>query len=124
MLLAASAGVALFSDHGATPEALIEAADLALYRAKEEGRSKFRLFAPEMEAKASQRRCLERDMRTALEQDEFELFYQPRIDLREDRSTGVEALIRGAARDTASFYRAPSSASRRRSDWGRRSTAG
>ena len=94
MLLAASAGVALFPEHGATPAALIEAADLALYRAKEEGRSKFRLFAPEMEAKASQRRCLERDLRTALEQDEFELFYQPRIDLREDRSTGVEALIR------------------------------
>ncbi len=94
MLLAASAGVALFPEHGATPEALIEAADLALYRAKEEGRSKFRLFAPEMEARASQRRCLERDLRTALERDEFELFYQPRIDLREDRSTGVEALIR------------------------------
>jgi diguanylate cyclase (GGDEF)-like protein/PAS domain S-box-containing protein len=94
ILLAGSAGVALFPEHGATPEALIEAADLALYRAKEEGRSKFRLFAPEMEAKASQRRCLEQDLRTALERDEFELFYQPRIDLREDRSTGLEALIR------------------------------
>ena len=94
MLLAASAGVALFPEHGATPEALIEAADLALYRAKEEGRSKFRLFAPEMEARASQRRRLERDLRTALERDELELFYQPRIDLREDRSTGLEALIR------------------------------
>ena len=94
MLLAASAGVALFPEHGATPEALIEAADLALYRAKEEGRSKFRLFAPEMEAKASQRRCLERDLRMALERNQLELFYQPRIDLREDRSTGLEALIR------------------------------
>jgi EAL domain-containing protein (putative c-di-GMP-specific phosphodiesterase class I) len=94
MLLAASAGVALFPEHGATPEALIEAADLALYRAKEEGRSKFRLFAPEMEAKVSQRRGLERDLRTALERDELELFYQPHIDLREARSTGLEALIR------------------------------
>jgi len=47
-----------------------------------------------MEAKASQRRCLERDLRTALERDELELFYQPRIDLREDRSTAIEALIR------------------------------
>ena len=94
MLLAASAGVALFPDHGGTPEALIKAADLALYRAKEEGRSKFRLFAPEMEAKASQRRCLERDLRMALQRNQLELFYQPRIDLREDRSTGLEALIR------------------------------
>ena len=94
MLLAASAGVALFPDHGGTPEALIEAADLALYRAKEEGRSKFRLFAPEMEAKASQRRCLERDVRMALQRNQLELFYQPRIDLRQDRSTGLEALIR------------------------------
>jgi diguanylate cyclase (GGDEF)-like protein/PAS domain S-box-containing protein len=94
MLLAASAGVALFPDHGGTPEALIKAADLALYRAKEEGRSKFRLFAPEMEAKASQRRCLERDVRMALQRNQLELFYQPRIDLREDRSTGLEALIR------------------------------
>ena len=94
MLLAASAGVALFPDHGGTPEALIKAADLALYRAKEEGRSKFRLFAPEMEAKASQRRCLERDLRMALKRNQLELFYQPRIDLREDRSTGLEALIR------------------------------
>ena len=94
MLLAASAGVALFPQHGATPEALIEAADLALYRAKEEGRSKFRLFAPEMEAKASQRRCLERDLRMALQRNQLELFYQPRFDLREDRSTGLEALIR------------------------------
>jgi diguanylate cyclase (GGDEF)-like protein/PAS domain S-box-containing protein len=94
MLLAASAGVALFPQHGGTPEALIEAADLALYRAKEEGRSKFCLFAPEMEAKASQRRCLERDLRAALERNEFELFYQPRIDLRQDRCTGLEALMR------------------------------
>ena len=94
MLLAASAGVAVFPQHGATPEALIEAADLALYRAKEEGRSKFRLFAPEMEAKASQRRCLERDLRMALQRNQLELFYQPRFDLREDRSTGLEALIR------------------------------
>jgi predicted signal transduction protein with EAL and GGDEF domain len=94
MLLAASVGVALFPEHGATPEALIEAADLALYRAKEEGGSKFRLFAPEMEVRASQRRCLERDLRTALEQNEFELFYQPRMDLREGRSTGFEALLR------------------------------
>jgi diguanylate cyclase (GGDEF)-like protein/PAS domain S-box-containing protein len=94
MLLAASAGIALFPDHGETPEALIEAADLALYRAKEEGRSEFRLFAPEMEVRASQRRRLERDLRAAFERGELELFYQPRVDLREHRSTGFEALVR------------------------------
>jgi diguanylate cyclase (GGDEF)-like protein len=122
MLLAASAGVALFPQHGATPQALIEAADLALYRAKEEGRSKFRLFAPEMEAKASQRRCLERDLRRALERNQLELFYQPRIDLREERSTGLEALIRW--RRPGHGCPGRSSASPSRSDWGRSSTPG
>ena len=52
------------------------------------------MFAPEMEAKASQRRWLERDLRAAFERDELELFYQPRIDLRGDRGIGLEALIR------------------------------
>jgi diguanylate cyclase (GGDEF)-like protein/PAS domain S-box-containing protein len=94
MSLAGSAGVALFPEHGTTPQALIEAADLALYRAKEDGRNKFRVFAPEMEERAFQRRCLERDLRTALEGDQLELFYQPRMDLRDARSTGVEALVR------------------------------
>ena len=115
----------LFPDHGATPEALIEAADLALYRAKGEGRSKLRLFAPEMEARASQRRCLERDLRTALERGELELFYQPRIDLREDRSIGgrgARALAPPGTRHRAAAAR--SSTSRRRSGWGRSSTAG
>jgi predicted signal transduction protein with EAL and GGDEF domain len=94
MLLAASAGVALFPDHGDTPDALINAADLALYRAKEEGRSTFRLFRPEMATKASCRRRLEQDLRAALEHGELELFYQPRIDLRGNRSNGFEALLR------------------------------
>jgi diguanylate cyclase (GGDEF)-like protein/PAS domain S-box-containing protein len=93
-VLAASGGVALFPDHGDTAEALIRAADVALYRAKEDGRATVRLFAPEMEAKASQRRSLERDLRAALERGELELFYQPRIDLREHRQVGVEALVR------------------------------
>ena len=92
--LAASGGIALFPDHGETAEALIRAADIALYRAKDEGRNTFRLFAPEMEAKASQRRRLERDLRAALERNELELLYQPRIDLRDHRQVGVEALVR------------------------------
>jgi diguanylate cyclase (GGDEF)-like protein/PAS domain S-box-containing protein len=94
MILGASAGIALFPEHGERPEALIEAADLALYSAKEEGRGTFRLFAHEMEAKASQQRWLERDLRGAFDRNELELFYQPRIDLCGDRGTGLEALIR------------------------------
>jgi diguanylate cyclase (GGDEF)-like protein/PAS domain S-box-containing protein len=92
--LGASGGVAMFPDHGTTAEALIRAADVALYRAKDESRNTFRLFTPEMEAKASQRLSLERDFRVALERGELELFYQPRIDLRELRQVGVEALVR------------------------------
>ena len=74
---------------GETPEALITAADLALYRAKNAGRSTFRLFEPEMAAEASQRRCLERDLRAALERDELELFYQPLIYLLRQLATGL-----------------------------------
>jgi diguanylate cyclase (GGDEF)-like protein/PAS domain S-box-containing protein len=94
MLLTASCGVALFPEHGDTPEGLIRAADLALYQSKEDGRGTFRLFAPEMEARASQRLTIERDLRAALERDEFVLFYQPRIDLRATRAIGLEALVR------------------------------
>jgi diguanylate cyclase (GGDEF)-like protein len=91
MLLAASAGVALFPQHGATPQAPIEAADLAL-------------------------------LRRALERNQLELFYQPRIDLREERSTGLEALIRW--RRPGHGCPGRSSASPSRSDWGRSSTPG
>jgi diguanylate cyclase (GGDEF)-like protein len=94
LLLAASGGVALFPDHAQTPVELIHAADVALYRAKDESRNTCRLYAPAMAALDAERRGLERDLRAALERGELELFYQPRIDLRDRSKVAMEALIR------------------------------
>jgi len=69
-------------------------ADLALYRAKQEGRGIFRFFEPEMDARAQARRQLEMDLRGAIEREEFELHYQPLISVADRRVAGFEALIR------------------------------
>src|SRR5277367_6944005 len=73
---------------------LLRQADLAMYRAKADGRGVFRLFEPEMGAQAEQRRHLELDLRKAMQNGELHLKYQPIIDLREQRVTGFEALMR------------------------------
>ena len=69
-------------------------ADLALYRAKGDGRGTFRFFEPEMDAQMQARRALEHDLRKALPAGEFELYYQPIVDLASNEISGFEALIR------------------------------
>jgi diguanylate cyclase (GGDEF)-like protein/PAS domain S-box-containing protein len=91
---AASIGIALFPDDGRDPAALLKNADLALYRAKSEGRSRFRFFEAAMDAEVRARRRMEADLRRALEREEFTLEYQPQYDLASKRFTGVEALLR------------------------------
>ena len=73
---------------------LLQEADVALYRAKEEGRGTYRFFESEMNAKLLERRALEDDIREALEHHQFRLHYQPQLDLDEYRIVGAEALIR------------------------------
>jgi len=90
----ASVGVALAPGDGADPDRLLTCADLALYRAKDEGRGAFRLFEPEMDARMQARRALELDLRKALALRELELFYQPQLDLETGRVCGFEALLR------------------------------
>lgn len=92
--VSASFGVALAPRDGADGEALLKAADLALYRAKAEGRGGVRFFEPGMDAQARARRRLEGELRLALERGELVLHYQPQLDLRAGRFTGVEALVR------------------------------
>jgi diguanylate cyclase (GGDEF)-like protein len=92
--IGASIGVAVAPGDGANPDQLLKHADLALYRAKADGRGTFRFFEPEMDSRLRARRALELDLRRALAQDEFELFYQPLVDLRTDRVSGCEALLR------------------------------
>ena len=92
--IGASVGVALAPADGNDPHDLIKNADLALYRAKADGRDTFRFFTPEMSAQVEARRRLELDLRKALAMREFELFYQPQLNLETDRIIGCEALIR------------------------------
>ncbi|HET6522442.1 MAG TPA: EAL domain-containing protein [Geminicoccaceae bacterium] len=89
-------GVTLFPADGAEPDVLIRNADLALYRAKAEGRGRFRFFAPAMMAEIQARKGLEGDLRRTLElaDGQLGLAYQPLLDLRDGRVVGVEALAR------------------------------
>jgi diguanylate cyclase (GGDEF)-like protein len=94
VLIGASIGIALIPADGADPDTLLKNADIALYRAKSDGRGVFRFFAPAMDARLQERRRLELDLQHAMMHHEFELFYQPLIDLAENRICGFEALLR------------------------------
>ena len=82
------------SGAGDDPDTLLKNADLALYRAKSEGRGTWRFFEPAMNAHMQARRLLELGLRQALLAEQFELHYQPQVDLRTRRITGLEALLR------------------------------
>ncbi|HEX2725465.1 MAG TPA: EAL domain-containing protein [Beijerinckiaceae bacterium] len=89
-----SAGIAVSSGNDVDPEELLKNADLALYRAKADGRGTYRFFEPEMDALAQARRSMEVELRGALTRREFELHYQPLINLRTRKIAGFEALLR------------------------------
>jgi diguanylate cyclase (GGDEF)-like protein len=89
-----SVGVAMAPGDGTSPEKLLKNADIALYLAKTEGPSRVRFFEPEMDANIQLRRALELDLRGAIVRNEFEIYYQPLIDMATSRVTGFEALIR------------------------------
>jgi diguanylate cyclase (GGDEF)-like protein len=94
VVIGTSVGIAVGPGDGLTPEQLTRNADLALYRAKGEGRGTFCFFEPEMDAQMQARRAMEYDLRKALIANEFELYYQPVVNLGSDEITGLEALIR------------------------------
>jgi|tagenome__1003787_1003787.scaffolds.fasta_scaffold20967488_2 diguanylate cyclase (GGDEF)-like protein len=88
-----SVGVAMYPQDGADAATLLNNADAALYRAKSEGRGTVRFFASEMDRQLRAKRSLQHDLRSALERDEFQIFYQPQAVTNGD-VTGFEALIR------------------------------
>jgi diguanylate cyclase (GGDEF)-like protein len=94
VVVGASIGIAIAPDDGNDADQLLKNADMALYRAKDEGRAGFHFFEPEMDAKAQARRILELDLRKAITAGEFEVFYQPIVNLAENRISGFEALLR------------------------------
>ena len=94
VVVGTSIGASFAPGDGSTCAKLLKNADVALYRAKAEGRGIWRFFEPEMDARLQARRVLELDLRAALANGEFELHYQPLYDLRKERIGGFEALLR------------------------------
>ncbi len=93
-VIGASVGTSIGQDGCSTPDQLVRNADLALYGAKADGRGTVRFFEAEMHAQVKERRNLEQSLRNALAAREFELHYQPLVDLVTNAITGFEALIR------------------------------
>jgi len=94
VVIGASIGIALAPDDGTQTGLLLKNADMALYRAKSDGRGAWRFFEPEMDAKANARRKLEVDLRNALANGIFEVHYQPLLNLKTGRISTCEALLR------------------------------
>ena len=90
----ASIGIAVFPEDGKDATQLLKNADTAMYRAKENGRHCFQFYKPEMSVTAMERLDLENSLRSAFESDEFQIHYQPVIDLHKNEVYCVEALLR------------------------------
>jgi diguanylate cyclase (GGDEF)-like protein len=90
----ASIGIAMFPEDGIDVQTLTKNADMAMYRAKEDGKNGFRFFTEEAKTQSIERLTLESSLRRALDREEFSLHYQPKVDLASGRITGVEALLR------------------------------
>jgi diguanylate cyclase (GGDEF)-like protein/PAS domain S-box-containing protein len=94
LYVTASLGLTLFPDDGGDLDTLVKNADLAMYRAKEEGRNTFQMFTSSLQVKARERLRLEGQLRKGLERGEFLPFYQPVLEMASGRVVGMEALAR------------------------------
>lgn len=90
----ASIGISIYPDHGNDLSQLLKNADTAMYKAKALGRNNYQMFTSEMESQASKRMAIENELRQAILDEHFELYYQPQFDLPSNQLTGVEALLR------------------------------
>jgi diguanylate cyclase (GGDEF)-like protein len=94
LLMGLSLGASVYPEHGREPEALLRAADAALFHAKAQGRSQIRMFSPELLESAAAKFATEQGLRRAVDRGEFELFFQPEVNLSTFETTVVEALLR------------------------------
>ncbi len=94
LYVTASLGITLFPADGENLETLVKNADMAMYRAKEQGRNTYQLYTPSMNKRVLLRQALLADLRKALDRDELTVYYQPKVDLATGRVAGMEALVR------------------------------
>lgn len=94
MVIGASVGIAMAPQDGSTTDVLMKNADMALYRAKAEGRSTYHFFEKDMDAAIQKRRMIEAGLRAALALNELRVVFQPLVGLKENRITCLEALLR------------------------------
>jgi diguanylate cyclase (GGDEF)-like protein/PAS domain S-box-containing protein len=92
--ISGSVGISLFPDDAEDVESLLKNADMAMYRAKELGKNAYQIFSADLAEHGTAARLLENALRSAVVRSEFELYYQPKIDMRSNRITGAEALLR------------------------------
>jgi diguanylate cyclase (GGDEF)-like protein/PAS domain S-box-containing protein len=90
----ASIGVAIYPRDGTDAETLVKNADVAMYRAKEQGRNNYQFYTPEMNARLAERVNMVAGLRRALSHKEFKLYYQPLVDVRDGHIVGLEVLTR------------------------------
>lgn len=94
IFIGVSIGIALYPEDGDNRETLIKHADIAMYHAKDHGRNNFKFFTHELNKALSGRLSVENDMRHALPEGQFQVYYQPQVDMESQRIRGMEALIR------------------------------
>lgn len=94
VMLGASIGISLYPEHGTTPEELMQKADAAMYHAKASGRSCYKYFSNELTGMADHRLDMEIQLKRAIEQREFRVYFQPQVDISSGKIIGAEALVR------------------------------
>jgi len=94
LFISASIGIAIYPDDGDNQEILTKHADIAMYSAKDQGRNDLRFFDANLNQSLTGRLAVECDMRRGLQREEFELYYQPKVDIANGRILGMEALVR------------------------------
>jgi len=94
-----SVGVTIYPTDGADRETLIKNADMAMYQAKNKGKNNYQIFTPDLSAKVSDKMEMQKLMRKAIENNEFVVYYQPKVDMDTNDIVGMEALVRWRRQD-------------------------